>query len=123
MMGTREISTLHEIKRHGDQGHHQGSHSGDQELVQERTIALFLLRAGEQALVFFSQCHNGCQAKKKSQRQEHCEGGNPSAAGSGGCVQEILDAAQYLALVGGLMKVDGYIRQEKAQDKVVKVQV
>jgi hypothetical protein len=40
---SREISTLHEIKRHGNKGHHWGSHSGDQELVQERTIALVLL--------------------------------------------------------------------------------
>jgi hypothetical protein len=42
MMGAREISTHHETKCHGSQGHHQGSHSGDQELVQERTIALVL---------------------------------------------------------------------------------
>ncbi len=122
-MGAREISTLHEIKRHGDQGHHRGSHSGDQELVQERTIALVLLRAGEEALVFFSQWHNGCQAQyKKRQRQERCEGGSPGAAGGGGCVHEVLEAAQFLALVGGLVKVDGYVRQEEAQDKVVNVQ-
>jgi hypothetical protein len=57
MMGIREISTLHKIKRHGNKGkgHHQGSHSGDQELVQERTNALVLLHAGEQALVLNSQ--------------------------------------------------------------------
>ncbi len=54
MMGTREISTLHEIKHHGNQVHHLGSHSGDQELVQERTIALVLLCVGDQALVVFS---------------------------------------------------------------------
>ncbi len=122
-MGTREISTLHEIKRHGDQGHHWSSHSGDQELVQERTIALVLLPAGEQALVFFSQWHNGCQAQyKKCQHQERRESGSPTAAGGGGCVHEVLKSAQYLALIGGLVKVDGYIRQEEAQDKVVNVQ-
>jgi hypothetical protein len=65
MMGAREISTLHESKRHGDQGYHQGNHSGDQELVQEKIIALVLLHAGKQALVFFSQWHNGCKAQNK----------------------------------------------------------
>ncbi len=122
-MGTREISTLHEIKHHGNQGHHWGSHSGDWELVQERTIALVLFRAGEQALVFFSQWHNGCQAQyKKHQHQERCEGSSPGTAGGGGCVHKVLEAAQYLAPVGGLVKVDGYVRQEEAQDKVVNVQ-
>ncbi len=122
-MGAQEISTLHEIKHHGNQGHHQGSNSGDQELVQERTIALVLLRAGEQALVFFSQWHNGCQAQyKKCHRQEHCEGSSRGAAGGGGCVHEVLEAAQYLTLVRGLVKVDGYVHQEEAQDKVVNVQ-
>ncbi len=33
-----------------------------------------------------------------------------------------LEAAQYLALVGGLVKVDGYVCQEEAQDKVVNIQ-
>ncbi len=122
-MGAREISTLPEINRHGNQGDHQGSHSGDRELVQERTIALVLLRAEEQALVLLSQWHNGCQAQyKKRQRQERCEGGGPGAAGGGGCVHEFLEAAQFLALVRGLMKVDGYVRQDEAQDKVVHVQ-
>ncbi len=122
-MGAREISTLHEIKRPGNRGHHQGIHSGDQELVQERTIALVLFRAGEQALEFFSRWHNGCQAQyKKRQCQEHCEGGSPGTAGSGGCVNKVLEAAQYLTLVGGLMKVDGFVHQEEAQDRVVNVQ-
>ncbi len=122
-LGAREISTLHEIKRHGNQGHHRGSNSGDQELVQERMIALVLLHAGEKALVFFSQWHNGCQAQyKKRQCQEHCEGGSPGAACGDGCVHEVLEAAQYLTLVGGLMKVDGHVHQEEAQDKVVNVQ-
>jgi hypothetical protein len=59
---------------------------------------------------------------KNSQCQECCEGSSPGAAGCGGCVHEILEAAQYLALLGGLVKVDGYICQEEAQDKVVNVQ-
>jgi hypothetical protein len=123
MMGAHEIFTLHEIKRHGNQGHHQGSHSGDQELVQERTIALVLLCAGEQALLFFSQWHNSHQAQyKKRQCQERCEGGSPGAAGGCGCVHEVLEAAQYLEIVGGLMKVHGYVYQEEAWDKVVNVQ-
>ncbi len=56
------------------------------------------------------------------QHQEHCEGGSPGAAGGGGCVYEVLEAAQYLTLVGGLVKVDGYFCQEEAQDKVVNEQ-
>ena len=119
-MRAREISALHESKHHGNEGHHRGSHSGDQELVQEKIIALVLLHAGKQALVFFSQWHNGCQAQyNKGQHQECFEGGSPSAIGSGGCVQEVLEAARYLALVGGLVKGDGYVRQEEAQDNVV----
>jgi hypothetical protein len=47
----------------------------------------------------------------------------PGAAGGGGCVHKVLEAAQFLALVGGLVKVDGYVCQEEAQDKVVNVQV
>ncbi len=118
-MGTRGISTLHESKCHGDQGHHQGSHSGDQELVIKRTIALVLLCVGEQALVFFSQQRNGCQAQyKQRQHQERYEGSIPGS----GCVNEVLEAAWHLALVGGLVKIDGYVRQEDAQDKVVNVQ-
>ena len=110
MKGAHKISALHKSERHGDRGHHQGSHSGDRELVQERTISLVLLRAGGQALVFFSQWHNGCQAQyKKCQHQERRESGSPTAAGGGGCVHEVLEAAQYLALVGGPMKVDGYV--------------
>ncbi len=85
------------------QGHHRGSHSGDQELVQERAIALILLHPGGQALVFFSQWHDGCQAQNC---QEHREGGSPGAAGSGGHVHKVLEAPQHLAL-GGLVKVDG----------------
>ncbi len=121
MKGAREISALSESERHGDQGHHQGSHR-DGELVWESTIALILLRAGEQALVFFSQQHDGCQAQyKKHQYQEHREGGSPGAASSGGRVQKVLEAAWQLAL-RGLAKVDGFIRQEEAQDEVVNVQ-
>ncbi len=78
-MGACEISTLQEIKRHGDQEHHRGSHNRDQKLVQERTVALVLLRAGEQAFVFFSQGHNGCQAQyKKCQCQECFEAAAPA---------------------------------------------
>jgi hypothetical protein len=99
MKGAREISTLHKSERHSDRGHHQGSHSGDQELVQERTIALALLCVGEQALVFFSLQHDGHQAQyKKCQRQERCEGGSPGAAGGGGRVHKVLAAAWHMHL-------------------------
>ncbi len=85
---------------------------------------LVLLRAGEQALVFFNQWHNGCQAQyKKRQCQECCEGSSPGAPSGGGCVHKVIEAAQYLALIRGLVKVDGYVRQEEAQDKVLNVQV
>jgi hypothetical protein len=61
---------------------------------------------------------------QKTQRQERCESGCPDATGGGGCVHKLLEleAAQFLALVGGLVKVDGYVRQEETQDKVVNVQ-
>ncbi len=122
MKGACEISALHESKRHGDRGHHQGSHSGDQELVQERTIAHILLRLGEQALVFFSQWCDGHQAQyKKCQHQECHEGGSPGAAVSGDHVHEVLEAPWHLAL-GGLVKVDGYVHQEEARVDVVNVQ-
>ncbi len=89
---------------------------------RERTIAIVPLRAGEQALVFFSQRHDDCQAQyKKHQHQECHEGGSPSTAGSDGRVHEVLEAAWHLAL-GGLVKVDGYVRQEEAGDEVVNVQ-
>ncbi len=90
----------------------------DQELVQERTIALVLLRVGEKALVFFSQWHNGCWAQyNKRQHQERCEGGSPGTAGSCGCVHKVLEAAWYLTLVGGLVKINGYAPQEEANEK------
>ncbi len=115
MKGACEISTLHENKHHGNKGHHQGSHRG-WELVWERTIALVLLHAGELALLFFNQQHDGPQAQyKKRQRQEGHKGGSPGAASSGDHVHEVLEAAQHLAL-GGLAKVDGYVCQERAQD-------
>ncbi len=59
---------------------------------------------------------------KEHRCQEQCEGSSPGAAGGGGCVHKVLEAAQYLALVRGLMKVDGYVCQEEAQDEVVNVQ-
>ncbi len=123
MKGAREISTLHKSKRHSNKGHHQGSHSEDHELVQERTIAFVLLHAGELALVFFSQWHDGPQAQYENhQRQERHEGGSPGAAGGGGHVLKGLAAAWHLALIRRLVKVDGYICQEEAQDEVVNVQ-
>ncbi len=74
------------------------------------------------AIIFFSQQHDGRKAQyKKHQRQERHEGGRPGAAGGGGCVHEVLEAAWHLTL-GGLVKVDGYIRQEEDQDEVVNVQ-
>ncbi len=120
MKGAREVSTLHESERHCDWGHHQDSHR-DEELVQERTIALVLICAGKQALVFFSQQHDCCQAQyKKYQCQECHEGGNPCATSSGGHVHKVLEAAWHLAL-RELVKVDGYVRQEEAQDEVENV--
>jgi hypothetical protein len=59
---------------------------------------------------------------KNGQRQERCEGSSPGTAGGGGCVHKVLEAAQYLALVRGLVKVDGYAHQEEAQNKVVNIQ-
>jgi hypothetical protein len=50
------------------------------------------------------------------------ECGSPGTIGGGRCVHKVLEAAQYLALIGGLAKVDGYIHQEEAQDNVVNVQ-
>ncbi len=47
--------------------------------------------------------------------------GSPGAAGSGGRVLEVLEAALHLAL-GWLVKVDGYVSQEEVQDEVVNVQ-
>jgi hypothetical protein len=89
---------------------------------QDRTIALVLLRAGEQALIFFNQQHDDHQAQyKKRQRQECREDGSPGTAGSGGHVHKVLEAAWHLAL-GGLVMVDGYVRQEEAGDEVVNVQ-
>jgi hypothetical protein len=115
MKGAHEISALHESERHGNWGHHQGSHNYG-ELVQERTIALVILCAQEQALVFFSQQHDGHQAQyNKCQHQERHKGGSPGAASDGGCVHEVLAAAWHLAL-RGLAKVDGYVCQEEAQD-------
>jgi hypothetical protein len=46
----------------------------------------------------------------------------PETAGGGGHVHKVLEAAQHMAL-GGLVKIDGYVHQEKAQDEVVNVQV
>ena len=62
MKGAHESSALPESKHHGNWGHHQDSHSGDQELVRERTIALVLLRVGDQVLVLFSQLCDDRQA-------------------------------------------------------------
>jgi hypothetical protein len=95
---------------------------GIENWFQERTIALVLLRAGEQALVFFSQQHDDRQAQyNKRQRQECHEGGSPGTAGSGGHVHKVLEAAWHLAL-GSLEKFDSYVRQEEAGDEVVNVQ-
>ncbi len=83
---------------------------GIENWFQERTIALVLLHAGEQALVFFSQQHDGHQAQyKKHQCQEHCEGSSPCTASSGGHVYKVLEAAWHA--LEGLVKVDGYICQ------------
>ncbi len=78
---------------------------------------------GEHALVFFSQQHAGHQAQQdKCHCQERHEGSSLGAAGSDGRVYKVIAATRHLALgVGGLMKVDGYIRQEEAQDEVVNV--
>ena len=65
MKGTHESFALPESKHRGDWGHHRGSHSGDQELVQERTIALVLLCSEDQVLVLFSQQHDNRQAQYK----------------------------------------------------------
>ena len=62
MKGTHENSALPESEHHGDWRYHRGSHSRDQELVQERTIALVLLRVGDQVLVLFSQLCDDRQA-------------------------------------------------------------
>ncbi len=76
----------------------------------------------ENKLCILQPAYDGCQAQnKKHQCQERCEGGSPSAAGGGGCDHENLEAAWHLTLVG-LMKVDGYIRQEEAGGEVVNVQ-
>ena len=84
--------------------------------------ALVLLHAGEQALVFLSQHHDGHQAQyEKCQCQECCEGSSPGAAGGGGRVHEVLEAARHLEL-RELVKVNGYVCQEEAQDEVVNVQ-
>ncbi len=113
MKGAHEISALHECKHHGNLGHHRGSHSGDQELVWERTITLVRLCAGEQALISFRQQHDGRQTQyKQHQHKERREGSH---------VHKVLEAAWHLAL-GGLVKVDGYLCQEEAQDEVVNVQ-
>jgi hypothetical protein len=88
---------------------------------QKRTFARVLLRAGEQALVFFSKRHYRQAQYKKRQCQECHEGSSPGTTGSGGHVHKVLEAAWHLAL-GGLVKVDGYIRQEEAGDEVVNVQ-
>jgi hypothetical protein len=119
MMGAREISTLHEIKRHGNQRHHQGIHSEDQELVQKP-----LSSSVRENKLLYSSASDIMVVKHntKSQHKERCEGGSPGAASGGGCVHKVLEAAQYLALVGGLVKVDGYVCQEEAQDKGVKAQ-
>ncbi len=100
MKGNREISALHKNKHHGDRGHHQGSHSGDQELVQDMTITLVLLHAGGQALVFFSQKHDGRQAQYKRRQCQECREGGSPGAGGGGHVHKVLEAAWHLALVG-----------------------
>jgi hypothetical protein len=122
MKGAHEISALHKSECHGDRGHHQGSYSGDHELVQERTIALVLLCAGEQALYFFSQQHDCRQAQyAKRQRQECIEGGSPGTAGGGGCVRKVLAAAHHFA-PGEFVKVDGYVCQEETQDDIAYVQ-
>jgi hypothetical protein len=115
MQGICEISVLHKCKRHNNWRHHQGSHSGDQELVQKRTITLVLLCARGEDLVFFSKPHHGHQTQyKKRQRKERHEGGSPRTTGGGGCVNQVLEAAWHLAL-GGLVKVDGYLHQEEDQ--------
>ncbi len=81
---------------------------------QERTVALVLLRTGEQALVFFSQQNDGRQAQyEKHQHQERHESGSLGATGSGGHVHKVLEAAWHLPF-GGLVKVDGYIHKEEA---------
>ncbi len=88
----------------------------------ERTIALVLLRVGEQALVFFSQQHDDRQAQYKKRLHQECrEGDSPGTAGTGGHVHDVLKAAWHLAL-GGLVKIDGYVHQEEAGDEVVNVQ-
>jgi hypothetical protein len=67
-----EIFALHKSKHHGNRGHHQCSHSGDQELVQARSNTLILLHAGEQAFLFFSQQHDGHQAQYKKHQCQEC---------------------------------------------------
>jgi hypothetical protein len=49
-----------------------------------------------------------------------CEGDSPGTAGGGGRVHKVLASAWHFAL-RGLVKVDGYICQEEAQDEVVNV--
>ncbi len=110
MKVTREISFSKKASATATGGITKATTVGIGNWFQERTITLVLLHAGEQALVFFSQQHDGCQAQyEKCQHQERCEGNSPGAAGSGGRVHKVLEAARHLAL-RGLMKVDGYVR-------------
>ncbi len=119
-MGAREISTLHEIKRHGDQGHHRGSHSGNETWFKRGKLPLSS-SAWENKLLYSSA--SDTMAVKHNTKNANAKNAVKVAAPvplAG--VYKFLEAAQYLALVGGLVKVDGYVCQEEAQDKVVNVQ-
>ncbi len=105
MKVAREISLSAKASTTATRGITKAATVGIENWFQERTNALVLLHVGEQALIFFSQQHDGCQAQyEKRQCQECCEGSSPGAAGSGGRVHKVLEAARHLAL-GGLVKV------------------
>jgi hypothetical protein len=111
MKGARKISALHKSKCHGNRGHHRGSHSGDQELFQERTIALVLLCVGNKLL--YSSASNMMGVKHNTKSANTKNAMKAAAQALLGLVHEVLAAARHLAL-GGLVKVDGYIHQEEA---------
>jgi hypothetical protein len=114
MKGIHEISYLHKSKCHGNQGHHQGSHSGDQELV-----FLWPLLWGscilQPAIWWLSSTLQKAPMPRMPWRWQ------PRPAGSGGHVHKVLENAWHHAL-GGLVKVDGYIPQEETRDEAVNVQ-
>ncbi len=58
---------------------------------------------------------------KNANAKNDVKAADPGTAGGGGRVHKVLAAAWHLAL-GGLVKVDGYVHQEEAQDEVVNVQ-